>query len=231
MTAADRVVEQLRAASTLAVCRAGRALGARPGRRPGHLAAAVPRAGTAGARPASTPAPVGLGPGGAAHPRRPVRAGRRRRLRRGHLEPAGADRPDRRPARLHGTARRASRSCSPAGLCAGRARPSGWWWPACSRSTSWPPGQPGWPGWTPSDWRGTSALVGGALLALGVGVGAWSRSQPVRRVYGAEVVAAVGVLAPLPGQRLAGREPGDRHDGRDPAAGGPGAARCDESCR
>ena len=44
------------------------------------------------------------------------------------------------------------------------------------------------------DWRGTSALVGGALLVLGVGVGAWSRSQPLRRVYGAEVVAAVGVL-------------------------------------
>ena len=44
------------------------------------------------------------------------------------------------------------------------------------------------------DWRGTSALVGGALLALGVGVGAWSRSQPVLRVYGAEVVAAAGIL-------------------------------------
>jgi hypothetical protein len=43
-------------------------------------------------------------------------------------------------------------------------------------------------------WRGTSALVGGALLALGVGVGAWSRSQPVLRAYGAEVVAAAGIL-------------------------------------
>ncbi|MET0839813.1 MAG: hypothetical protein ABWY19_13585, partial [Marmoricola sp.] len=44
------------------------------------------------------------------------------------------------------------------------------------------------------DWRGTSALVGAALLALGVGAGAWSRSQPVRRLYGAELVAATGVL-------------------------------------
>ena len=44
------------------------------------------------------------------------------------------------------------------------------------------------------DWRGTSALVGGALLALGVGVGTWASSQPVRRLYGAEVFAALGVL-------------------------------------
>ena len=43
------------------------------------------------------------------------------------------------------------------------------------------------------DWRGASALVGGTLLALGVGVGAWSRSQPLLRVYGAEVVGAVGL--------------------------------------
>ncbi len=43
-------------------------------------------------------------------------------------------------------------------------------------------------------WRGTSALVGGALVVLGVGVGTWARSQPVGRLYGAEVVVGIGVL-------------------------------------
>lgn len=43
-------------------------------------------------------------------------------------------------------------------------------------------------------WRGTSALVGGALLALGTGVGMWARRQPVTRLYGAESVAALGAL-------------------------------------
>lgn len=41
-------------------------------------------------------------------------------------------------------------------------------------------------------WRGTSALVGGALLVLGVGVGSWARRRPVTRLYGAEIVAVIG---------------------------------------
>ncbi len=44
------------------------------------------------------------------------------------------------------------------------------------------------------DWRGTGALVGGALLATGLGVGVWARRQPVGRLYGAESVAVVGAL-------------------------------------
>lgn len=43
-------------------------------------------------------------------------------------------------------------------------------------------------------WRGTSALVGGALLALGTGVGVWARRQPVTRLYGAESFAALGAV-------------------------------------
>ena len=41
-------------------------------------------------------------------------------------------------------------------------------------------------------WRGTGALVGGALLAMGTGVGLWARSQPVSRLFGAEGVAVIG---------------------------------------
>jgi hypothetical protein len=41
-------------------------------------------------------------------------------------------------------------------------------------------------------WRGTGALVGVALVALGTGVGLWARSQPVSRLYGAESVAVIG---------------------------------------
>jgi hypothetical protein len=41
-------------------------------------------------------------------------------------------------------------------------------------------------------WRGTGALVGVALLAMGTCVGAWGRHQPVSRLYGAEVVAGMG---------------------------------------
>jgi hypothetical protein len=44
------------------------------------------------------------------------------------------------------------------------------------------------------DWRGTGALVGGALFAMGVGVGLWARRQPVVRLYGAEAVAVLGAL-------------------------------------
>ena len=44
------------------------------------------------------------------------------------------------------------------------------------------------------DWRGTGALVGGALLVTGLGVGVWARRQPVGRLYGAEAVAIVGGL-------------------------------------
>jgi hypothetical protein len=43
-------------------------------------------------------------------------------------------------------------------------------------------------------WRGTSALVGAALLGLGIGVGGWARSQPVNRLYGAETLAVIGGL-------------------------------------
>jgi hypothetical protein len=44
------------------------------------------------------------------------------------------------------------------------------------------------------DWRGTGALVGGALTALGLLVGLWGRSQPVSRLLGAESVAVLGAL-------------------------------------
>ncbi len=42
--------------------------------------------------------------------------------------------------------------------------------------------------------RGTAALVGGALLAMGVGVGLWSRGQRLGQVYGVQVVAVIGGL-------------------------------------
>ncbi|MET0998316.1 MAG: hypothetical protein ABWX73_06345, partial [Marmoricola sp.] len=43
-------------------------------------------------------------------------------------------------------------------------------------------------------WRGTGALVGGALLLMGVAVGAWARGQTVNRLFGPEGVAVVGAL-------------------------------------
>lgn len=43
-------------------------------------------------------------------------------------------------------------------------------------------------------WRGTGALVGGALLVLGAGAGAWARRQPVTRLVGMELVAVIGGL-------------------------------------
>ena len=42
--------------------------------------------------------------------------------------------------------------------------------------------------------RGTAALVGGALLAMGIGVGAWSRGQRTGQLYGVQVVAVIGGL-------------------------------------
>ena len=42
--------------------------------------------------------------------------------------------------------------------------------------------------------RGTAALVGGALLAMGIGVGAWARGQRLGQLYGVQVVAAIGGL-------------------------------------
>lgn len=42
------------------------------------------------------------------------------------------------------------------------------------------------------DWRGTGVLVGVALLALGTGVALWARTQPVSRLFGAETVAVIG---------------------------------------
>ena len=44
------------------------------------------------------------------------------------------------------------------------------------------------------DWRGTGALVGGSLAALGIGVGLWGRRQPVGRLLGSEVVGVLGAL-------------------------------------
>lgn len=43
-------------------------------------------------------------------------------------------------------------------------------------------------------WRGTGALVGGALVTLGLSVGLWARRQPVTRSYGAESVAVLGAM-------------------------------------
>ena len=43
--------------------------------------------------------------------------------------------------------------------------------------------------------RGTAALVGGALLAMGVGVGVWARRQEVGQLYGVQGVAVIGALA------------------------------------
>jgi hypothetical protein len=43
-------------------------------------------------------------------------------------------------------------------------------------------------------WRGAGALVGGSLVALGVGVAAWARRQPVTRLIGMEVVAVIGAV-------------------------------------
>lgn len=43
-------------------------------------------------------------------------------------------------------------------------------------------------------WRGTGAMVGTALLLMGVAVGAWARALPVDRLYGVEVVAVVGAF-------------------------------------
>lgn len=43
-------------------------------------------------------------------------------------------------------------------------------------------------------WRGTGALVGGALFAMGLGVAWWGRSQPVRQLHGASVVAVLGAM-------------------------------------
>ena len=42
--------------------------------------------------------------------------------------------------------------------------------------------------------RGTGALVGGALLAMGIGVGVWARRQPVGELYGVQGVAVIGGL-------------------------------------
>ena len=42
--------------------------------------------------------------------------------------------------------------------------------------------------------RGSALLVGGALTVLGLVAATWARTQPVRRLYGAQVVAVVGLL-------------------------------------
>ena len=42
------------------------------------------------------------------------------------------------------------------------------------------------------DWRAMGAAVGGMLLVLGVSVGSWARRQPVGRLLGMEVVAVTG---------------------------------------
>ncbi len=43
-------------------------------------------------------------------------------------------------------------------------------------------------------WRGTGAMVGIALLAMGILVGLWARTQTLGRLYGVEVVAVIGAL-------------------------------------
>ncbi len=43
-------------------------------------------------------------------------------------------------------------------------------------------------------WRGTGAMVGIALLAMGILVGLWARTQPVTRLYGVQGVASIGAL-------------------------------------
>ena len=43
-------------------------------------------------------------------------------------------------------------------------------------------------------WRGTGAMVGAALLAMGVGVGVWARGQRIGQLYGVQVVAVIGAL-------------------------------------
>lgn len=45
------------------------------------------------------------------------------------------------------------------------------------------------------DWRGAGALVGGALLALGVLVGWWATTQPIRRLYAVQAVGVLGTTA------------------------------------
>lgn len=48
-------------------------------------------------------------------------------------------------------------------------------------------------------WRSTSVVVGLALVALGVGVALWSRRTPVREVWVAEIVAVLGGIAAAAG--------------------------------
>ena len=110
MVAADRVVEQLRAHD----CSARRD---RPGTGCPSPAAGpapelppYPRRQPPGPRRARGRLPVGLRAGRAALPRRPLPARRRRRLRRGHVEPAGAHRPHPRAARVHRRCSQSSRS-------------------------------------------------------------------------------------------------------------------------
>jgi hypothetical protein len=43
-------------------------------------------------------------------------------------------------------------------------------------------------------WRGTGALVGAALLMTGTGLGLWARHQVIGRLYGVQGVAAAGAL-------------------------------------
>ncbi len=50
------------------------------------------------------------------------------------------------------------------------------------------------PAWMPCRCAGTAALVGGALLAMGIGVGAWARGQRLGQLYGVQVVAVIGGL-------------------------------------
>lgn len=43
-------------------------------------------------------------------------------------------------------------------------------------------------------WRGLAAVVGGTVLAAGTGAGLWARTQPVGRLHGAQLAAALGLL-------------------------------------
>ena len=119
----------------------------------------------------------GVGARGAAVAGRALPARGRGRLRRGHLEPARPHRSHARAARGHRRCWRSSPSCSPARTCAEPPRPSGSSSPGCSPSTCSGAQSAGLAGLDALDWRGTGALVGVALLALGLGVAAWALGQ------------------------------------------------------
>jgi len=55
--------------------------------------------------------------------------------------------------------------------------------------------------------RGTAALVGGALLAMGIGVGSWARGKRLGQLYGVQLVAVIGALVLCPANAWAAENP------------------------